>query len=67
MANQIKINVGGINYTVKSHESAEYLKEMAEELEQRLRRIIPIKEQLLKQQNQRPQYQKPKYEPKTIP
>ena len=39
MANQIRINVGGINYTVKSDESAEYLKELGEELEQRLRRI----------------------------
>ena len=39
MANQIKINVGGINYTVKSDESVEYLKELGEELEQRLRRI----------------------------
>ena len=39
MANQIKINVGGINYTVKSDESAEYLKELGDELEQRLRRI----------------------------
>ncbi|MEE1160899.1 MAG: cell division protein ZapA [Acutalibacteraceae bacterium] len=39
MANQIKINVGGINYTVKSDESTEYLKELGEELEQRLRRI----------------------------
>ena len=39
MANQIRINVGGINYTVKSDESAEYLKELGNELEQRLRRI----------------------------
>ena len=39
MANQIRINVGGINYTVKSDESADYLKELGEELEQRLRRI----------------------------
>ena len=39
MANQIRINVGGINYTVKSDESAEYLKELGDELEQRLRRI----------------------------
>ena len=39
MANQIRINVGGINYTVKSDENAEYLKELGNELEQRLRRI----------------------------
>lgn len=39
MANQIKLTVGGINYTVKSDESEEYLNELVGELEQRLRRI----------------------------
>ena len=39
MANQIRINVGGIYYTVKSDENAEYLKELGDELEGRLRRI----------------------------
>ena len=39
MANQIKLTVGGINYTVKSDESAEYLEQLGDELEERLRRI----------------------------
>ncbi len=39
MANQIKLTVGGINYTVKSDESEEYLNVLVGELEQRLRRI----------------------------
>ncbi len=39
MANQISLTVGGIRYTVKSDESEEYLKELGDELEQRIRRI----------------------------
>lgn len=39
MLNQIKLTVGGVNYTVKSDDSEEYLNELGEELEQRLRRI----------------------------
>ena len=33
MMNQIRLTVGGINYTVKSDESAEYLNELGDELE----------------------------------
>ena len=40
MMNQIRLTVGGINYTVKSDESAEYLNELGDELELRLRRIV---------------------------
>ena len=40
MMNQIRLTVGGINYTVKSDESAEYLNELGDELEMRLRRIV---------------------------
>lgn len=40
MMNQIKLTVGGINYTVKSDESAEYLNKLGDELEMRLRRIV---------------------------
>lgn len=39
MLNQIKLTVGGVNYTVKSDDSEEYLNELGEDLEQRLRRI----------------------------
>lgn len=39
MLNQIKVTVGGIKYTVKSDESAEYLTELGNELEQRMRII----------------------------
>lgn len=38
--NQIRLTVGGINYTVKSDESAEYLNELGDELELRLRKIV---------------------------
>ena len=38
--NQIRLTVGGINYTVKSAESAEYLNELGDELEMRLRKIV---------------------------
>lgn len=39
MLNQIKLTVGGIKYTVKSDESEEYLTEIGNELEQRMRLI----------------------------
>lgn len=37
MANEIKITVGGINYKVKSDEPAEYLSELGNELERKLK------------------------------
>lgn len=37
MANEIKITVGGINYKVKSEEPAEYLEELGNELERKLK------------------------------
>ncbi len=39
MSNQIKLTVGGITYKIKSDESPEYLNELGDELEARLRRI----------------------------
>lgn len=39
MMNQIKLTVGGVNYTVKSDESADYLNALGNELEDRLRKI----------------------------
>lgn len=39
MMNQIKLNVGGVTYTVKSDENAEYLNRLGNELEQRLKNI----------------------------
>lgn len=39
MMNQIKLNVGGVTYTVKSDENAEYLSRLGNELEQRLKNI----------------------------
>ena len=37
--NQIRLTVGGVKYTVKSDENAEYLNALGNELEDRLRRI----------------------------
>ena len=39
MMNQIRLTVGGVKYTVKSDENAEYLNALGNELEDRLRRI----------------------------
>lgn len=39
MANQIKLTVGGIRYTVKSDESVEYLNELGQEFDGKIRRI----------------------------
>ena len=39
MMNKIRLTVGGVKYTVKSDENAEYLNALGNELEDRLRRI----------------------------
>ena len=39
MMNQIRLTIGGVKYTVKSDENAEYLNALGNELEDRLRRI----------------------------